>query len=94
MARALDVSPEYVGRASGLLMFLALGLAAAATQAVAPFLVDGLLPVAVISVGYTLASALIILMGRQFLVRNTEHGSGANASPSSDATFTVTRRRP
>lgn len=94
MARALDVSPEYVGRASGLLMFLALGLAAAATQAVAPFLVDGLLPVAVISVGYTLASALIILMGRQFLVRNKEHGSGANASPSSDATFTVTRRRP
>lgn len=73
MARALDVAPEYVGRASGLLMFLALGLAAAGTQAVAPFLVGGLLPVAVISLGYTLGSAVIILMGWQFRVKNQEH---------------------
>jgi MFS family permease len=70
MARALDVAPEFVGRASGLLMLLALGLAAGGTQLVAPFLLAGLLPVAVISVGYTLASAVIILMGSHFRVKD------------------------
>ncbi|MFK3781595.1 MFS transporter [Agrobacterium sp. NPDC089420] len=72
MARALDVAPELVGRASGLLMFLALGLAAGGTQVVAPFLVGGLLPVAVISVGYTLASAVIILTGQHFRAKNKQ----------------------
>ena len=66
MARALDVKPSAVGRASGLLMFLALGLAAVGTQLVAPFLLGGLMPVALISAAYTVGSGLIILMGRHF----------------------------
>jgi MFS family permease len=58
MARALGVHPALVGRAAGLLMFMALGISAAATQSVAPFLARGLLPVAWMSVALTVASAL------------------------------------
>jgi hypothetical protein len=39
-------------------MFMALGISAAATQSVAPFLARGLLPVAWMSVALTVASAL------------------------------------
>lgn len=72
MARALDVAPAFVGRASGLLMFLALGLAAGGTQLVAPFLLGGLMPVALISVGYTLASGAIILAGVHYRAKDAD----------------------
>ncbi|RCS25796.1 MFS transporter [Phyllobacterium salinisoli] len=72
MVRALDVAPEIVGRASGLLMFLALGLAAGGTQLVAPFLSGGLMPVALISLGYTFASGLLILMGCYFRAKDMD----------------------
>jgi predicted MFS family arabinose efflux permease len=63
MAQALAVQPELVGRAAELMMFLALGLAAAGTQLVAPFLTGGLLPVAWMCVAFTMASALVMAWG-------------------------------
>jgi predicted MFS family arabinose efflux permease len=63
MAQALTVQPELVGRAAGLMMFLALGFAAAGTQLVAPFLTGGLLPVAWMCVVFTVASALVMAWG-------------------------------
>jgi MFS family permease len=61
MARALSVDKAIVGRASGLLMFMGLGLSAAGTQAVAPFLDHGLMPVALTALAFTLASAALVL---------------------------------
>jgi MFS family permease len=65
MARALDVKPSAAGRAAGLLMFAALSLAAAGTQLIAPFLSAGLMPVALISLAYTVASSLVLFPGRR-----------------------------
>ena len=61
MARALSVDTAIVGRASGLLMFMGLGLSSAGTQAVAPFLEQGLMPVALTALAFTLASAALVL---------------------------------
>lgn len=61
MARALSVDTALVGRASGLLMFMGLGLSAAGTQIVAPFLERGLMPVALGALAFTLASAALVL---------------------------------
>jgi len=63
MARALAVDAPMVGRAAGLMMFAALAITALATQAVAPFLHLGLLPVAGMCLAFTLASGAVILWG-------------------------------
>ncbi|WP_323122099.1 MFS transporter [Burkholderia alba] len=70
MARALAAEPSMAGRAAGLLMFFALGGAALATQAVAPFLHLGMKPIAWMCVGFTLASAVVILWGMRIRQRN------------------------
>ncbi len=63
MTRALAVDAPIVGRAAGLMMFAALAITAAATQAVAPFLQHGLMPVAWMSLAFTIASGAVILWG-------------------------------
>jgi predicted MFS family arabinose efflux permease len=63
MARALDVPGSVAGRAAGLMMFMAFCLAAVATQGVAGYLTLGLMPIAMVCLGFTVASALLIVLG-------------------------------
>jgi predicted MFS family arabinose efflux permease len=89
MARALAVEPASAGRAAGLMMFLGLGGAALATQGVAPFLSLGLLPLAWMCVGFTLASALVILSG--IAARRRTAPDTESAAPPADLTDTARR---
>lgn len=63
MTRALAVDAPIIGRAAGLMMFAALAITAGATQAVAPFLQHGLMPVAWMCLAFTVASGAVILLG-------------------------------
>ncbi|ANN76564.1 MFS transporter [Bordetella flabilis] len=63
MTRALDVPGRLAGRAAGLMMFMAFCLAAVATQGVADYLTLGLMPIAAVCLGFTIASALLIIVG-------------------------------
>jgi MFS family permease len=63
MTRALDVPGRLAGRAAGLMMFMAFCLAAVATQGVADYLTLGLMPIAAVCLAFTIASALLIVLG-------------------------------
>ncbi len=73
MTRALAVDPGLVGRAAGLMMFAALAITAAATQAVAPFLHRGLLPAAAMCLAFTVASGAVMAWG---IAARRRRGSG------------------
>src|SRR5262249_30263532 len=67
MSRALSLITEGHGKAAGVMMFTAFAATSLATMAVAPFLVHGLLPIALLMLLLVAASVLLVpeLMNRQ-----------------------------